>query len=61
VIKILRRSIVFSAGLACLAGLLLQGSDAATLKIHCINVGQGDCTLIESPTEFLDRHRVSML
>jgi beta-lactamase superfamily II metal-dependent hydrolase len=29
---------------------LLAGQCLANLKIHCLNVGQGDCTLIVSPT-----------
>ncbi len=42
--------IAFYVGVACLAMVLFSGATAATLKIHCLDVGQGDCTLIVSPT-----------
>jgi beta-lactamase superfamily II metal-dependent hydrolase len=37
-------------GLACITMVLVSGAAAANLTIHCLNVGQGDCTLIVSPT-----------
>lgn len=40
----------FSVGTVCLALLLVSGAVAENLKIHCLDVGQGDCTLIVSPT-----------
>ncbi len=35
---------------ACLVVVLISGAAAANLTIHCLDVGQGDCTLIVSPT-----------
>jgi len=37
-------------GVVCLGVLLVSGAAAENLKIHCLDVGQGDCTLIVSPT-----------
>jgi beta-lactamase superfamily II metal-dependent hydrolase len=46
----LSSSRIISCGLALLLALGLAGLGEAGLEIHCLNVGQGDCTLIISPT-----------
>jgi competence protein ComEC len=38
------------AGLALLAGVSAAAGSAQELEIYCIDVGQGDCTLLLSPT-----------
>lgn len=40
-------ALVLTLGLLILLG---AGQSQASLKIHCLDVGQGDCTLIVSPT-----------
>jgi competence protein ComEC len=45
-----RRGFVALAVGICLISGWFSGTAAATMKIHCLKVGQGDCTLIVSPT-----------
>jgi competence protein ComEC len=39
-----------AVALCCILACLASRSNGANLKIHCLDVGQGDCTLIVSPT-----------